>query len=162
MLHGCGPEWIQQCACVCVCVCQCVGVCVRVCVSVCVSVCVCVCVLRGLLLYYSRGYYHYAHVAEPPVPRASSGGALGYSQRGTQRVLSGYSRGTQGGTITTHTQPSHKPESELVQIPELSCAGAQQLTEYSRGTKRVLKGYDAGTLLRGSQLLHERPAPQAG
>ena len=107
----CGPEWIQQRACVCVC--QCVGVCVRVCVSLFVCVCVCVCVCVGVCV----GGYYYTAV---------------------------------GGTIATHTQPSHQSESQLVQTNDLSCAGAHQPTEYSRGTQGVLTGYEEGTLHYGA------------
>ena len=122
----------------CVRVCQRVGVSVCVCVSVRVRVrvsCVCCggfCTTVGGTILRTR--------SRATSPRASSGGALGYSQRGTQGVLRVLT-----GTITTHAQPSHQPESQLVQTRDLSCAGAHQLTEYSRGTQRVLKGYSRRT-----------------
>jgi hypothetical protein len=62
--------------------------------------------------------------------------------------VGGYYYTAVGGTIATHTQPSHQSESQLVQTNDLSCAGAHQPTEYSRGSKRVLTG--RATLLRGS------------
>ncbi len=52
----------------------------------------------------------------------------------------GYYYTAVGGTIITHTQPSHQPESQFLQTRDLSCAGAHQPTEYSRGTQGVLRG----------------------
>ena len=64
------------CVCVCVSVCRRVCACVSVCLCLCVCVCVCECVCRGVcrgLLYCSRGYYRYAHAAEPPARKPARG-----------------------------------------------------------------------------------------
>ncbi len=104
-------------------------------------VCVCVCVAGATIL--QSGVLSLRTRSRATSSKTSSGGALGYSQRGTQRVL----RGTQGysgvltGTITTHTQSSHQPESQLVQTHDLSCAAAHQLPS----THGVLSGYSQGT-----------------
>ncbi len=49
-----------------------------------------------------------------------------------------------------------------MQTNDLSCAGAHQLTEHSRGTKRVLTGYDAGTLQWGNPFTSAESCAQMG
>jgi hypothetical protein len=93
---GCGPEWIQQRACVCVSVSACGPVCQCACACACVCVCV-VCVLRGLL-YYSRGYYA-THTQPSHQSESQFGGCSRVLAEGYSGVLTGYS----GGAITTHT-----------------------------------------------------------
>ena len=48
------------------------------------------------------------------------------------------------GYYTTHTQPSHQPESQLVQISEPGTHGV--ISGYSKGTHGVRSGYSRGTV----------------
>ncbi len=84
-------------------------------------------------------------------PRASSGGALGYSQRGTQ----GYSRGTQGVLSLRTRSRATSPRASSCR-PTTRAAQAPSSLPSTHG---VLSGYSAGVRSGDStmgQPLHER------